>query len=82
MLPGNLQATPSAARDGRPEAGYGYRLTTFAGEYADKLILMSEVRLYLNTHAPTYQVVGGEVSGAEPVQRAGDKLAREKLNDR
>jgi len=64
------------SKDGLPEAGYGYRLTTFFGEYADRLILMVEVRLYANTHAPTYEIVVGDVSGEKAMQCARYKLAR------
>lgn len=62
------------SKDGIPEPDNGYRLTTLYSDHADKMILMVEVRLYANTHAPTYQVVVGEVLGAEDVQRVRDKL--------
>ena len=53
------------SKDGAPEPGDGYRLTTLVGEQAGGIILMAEVRLYANTHAPTYEVLVGDVSGAE-----------------
>lgn len=64
------------SKDGSPDTGKGYRLTTFAGELADRLILLVEVRLYANTDAPTYEIVVGEVSGEKAVQCARNKLAR------
>lgn len=64
------------SKDGEPEPGDGYRLTTLYGAYGDKLILMVEVRLYANTHAPTYQVIVGDVSGNSDVQRSSEKLSR------
>lgn len=64
--------------DGAPEAGNGYRLTTMYAERGQDLILVVEVRLYANTHAPTYQVIVGDVSGTEAVSRARDKLAHAK----
>jgi hypothetical protein len=64
------------SKDGVPDTGNGYRLTTFTGDLADRMILMVEVRLYANTHAPTYEIVVGDVLGDKAVQRARDKLAR------
>ena len=62
--------------DGVPEAGNGYRLTTTYAERDQDLILMVEVRLYANTHAPTYQVIVGDVSGTEAGKWAIDKLTQ------
>ena len=64
------------SRDGVPEPDNGYRLTTLHSGHAEKMILMAEVRLYANTHAPTYGVVVGDVSGPEEVRRVRDKLTR------
>lgn len=62
--------------DGTPEGENGYRLTTMYAERGQDLILLVEVRLYANTHAPTYQVIVGDVTGAEAVEHARVKLAR------
>lgn len=59
---------------GLPEPDNGYRLTTLYSEGADRMILVVEIRLYANTHAPTYHVVVGDVSGHEQVLRAKAKI--------
>lgn len=64
------------SKDGAPEPGDGYRLTTLVGEQAGRVILMAEVRLYANTHAPTYEVLVGDASGAEVTARIRHKLAQ------
>ena len=63
------------SKDAAPESNNGYRLTTLYSDHAEKMVLMAEVRLYANTHAPIYQVVVGDVSGPEEVGRVRDKLA-------
>lgn len=62
--------------DGVPEVNNGYRLTTMYSERDQDLILLVEVRLYANTHAPTYQVVVGDVTGTEASKQARYKLAQ------
>lgn len=62
--------------DGAPEADNGYRLTTMYAERGEDLILMVEVRLYANTHAPTYQVIVGDVTGTEAGKRVRDKITQ------
>lgn len=64
------------SKDGAPEPDNGYRLTTLYSENTEKMILLAEVRLYANTHAPTYEIVVGEVLGAKEMQRVRDKLTR------
>jgi hypothetical protein len=64
------------SKEGKLEAGLGYRLTTHYAEFTDKLLLMVEVRLYANSCAPTYEVIVGDVSGTEQKQRVIDKLGR------
>lgn len=61
--------------DAVPEADNGYRLSTMYAEHGPDLILMAEVRLYANTHAPTYQVIVGDVLGTEATRRARNKLS-------
>jgi hypothetical protein len=62
------------SKDGAPEPDNGYRLTTGYSDQTERMILVTEVRLYANTHAPTYMVVVGFVSGVENVQRVKRKL--------
>lgn len=64
------------SKDGAPEPGDGYRLTTLYAEHNGRIILMAEVRLYANTHAPTYEVLVGEATGAEQMLSVRRKLAR------
>lgn len=64
------------SKDGVPEPGDGYRLTTRIGEHAGRIILMAEVRLYANTHAPTYEILVGDASGPEETARICRKLAQ------
>jgi hypothetical protein len=64
------------SKDGLPDTDTGYRLTTFTGEVADRLVLMVEVRLYANTHAPTYEIVVGDVPIDKAIQCVRSKLAR------
>jgi hypothetical protein len=64
------------SKDGPPEPGDGYRLTThYADVEPDRILLMVEVRLYANWHVPTYEVIVGEVFGAERVQHVKQKLS-------
>jgi hypothetical protein len=63
-------------KDGVPEPDNGYRLTNGYGEHAGRLVIMTEIRLYANTHAPTYHVVVGTVAGQEAIARAKRKLDR------
>lgn len=63
------------SRDGVPEPNSGYRLSTcYSVGYDDQMLLMAELRLYANTHAPTYDVIVGEVIGREEVARIREKL--------
>ena len=64
------------SKDGQLETGLGYRLTTLYAEFADRMLLMVEARMYANSQAPTYEIIVGDVSGTEETQRAKDKLAR------
>ena len=57
-----------------PDDNLGYRLTTMYAEHDTGLILMVEIRLYANTHAPTYQVIVGDVVEPEAVKRVREKL--------
>jgi len=57
------------SQDGAPEANNGYRLTTGYAQLPDRLILAVEIRLYANTHAPTYQVILGTVMGQSEIAR-------------
>jgi hypothetical protein len=57
-----------------PEPENGYSLTTAAFGSIERLMLMAEVRLYANTHAPTYHVVVGDVTGRAQVARVMEKL--------
>jgi hypothetical protein len=66
------------SKDAMPEPATGYRLTTLYSEHEDKLILMAEVRLYSNTHAPAYHVVVGDVSGTQEQAHVKTKLASAK----
>ncbi len=61
---------------GVPEGENGYRLTTMYAERGQDLILLVEVRLYANTHAPTYQVIVGDITGTDAVKSAITKLAK------
>ena len=62
------------SKDGLPEPDNGYRLTTLYSDHADKMLLLVEVRLLANTHAPTYHVVVGDVSGGDQARRIREKL--------
>ena len=64
------------SKDGQPEPGDGYRLTTFTGEIGETLLLLVQVRLFANTHAPTYEIIVGDISGDREKKYARDKLSR------
>jgi hypothetical protein len=57
-----------------PEPGLGYALNTFGFAGADRLMLLAEIRLYANLHAPTYHVVVGDIWGAEKIAAALKKI--------
>jgi hypothetical protein len=61
--------------DGAPESDNGYRLTTAYADAGDHLILLVEIRLYANTHAPTYHVITGYVTGAANIECAKAALS-------
>jgi hypothetical protein len=59
-----------------PDPSAGYRLNT-TGLIASptKMLLIVTIRLYAKTHAPEYQVVGGEVNGVENISKFIEKFA-------
>lgn len=60
--------------EGAPEPDNGYSLATAVFGSGTRLMLVARVRLYANTHAPTYHVVVGDIDGAENVKRVSQKL--------
>ncbi len=60
--------------DGSPEPDNGYRMTTGYSDQGDRIVIATEIRLYANTHAPTYHVIVGVVTGADAITKAKAKL--------
>lgn len=60
--------------EGAPEPDNGYSLVTGAFGSAARMMLVVQVRLYANTHAPTYHVVVGDVAGPERVENVLQKI--------
>jgi hypothetical protein len=58
----------------KPVPNLGYNLNTITFGTTDKVMLMAEIRLFSNTHSPTYHVVVGDVTGKERVTSALAKL--------
>jgi hypothetical protein len=56
------------------DAGMGYVMKTAGFATPDRLMLLAELRLLANNHVPTYHVVVGDVTGADKVAAALDKL--------
>lgn len=57
-----------------PVAEKGYVLKTMAFGDFNRLVLIAEVRLYANSHTPTYHVVVGDVLGREKILDVMKKL--------
>lgn len=57
-----------------PQKGIGYSLKTLKVGSHDRIILSAEIRLFADSHSPTYHVVVGEAIGEERVRRIGEKL--------
>ena len=49
-------------------------MSTFAFGKSDRLMLVSEVRLFANNHTPIYHAVVGDAVGADNVVRVLNKL--------
>lgn len=64
----------AATKNEPPMKSIGYSLTSAAFGNAQRLIVVSEVRLMAHNDAPTYHVVVGDVLGSEKVRNACDKL--------
>jgi hypothetical protein len=56
----------------KPELGYILNTVGFIG--GDRLMLLAEIRLFANTHTPTYHVVVGDIVGADEMSAALKKL--------
>ena len=57
-----------------PNAALGYSMSTFTFGKYDRLMIVSEVRLFANAHTPIYHVVVGDVCGPDEVARLLNKL--------
>jgi hypothetical protein len=57
-----------------PEHENGYSLTTAIFGGPQRIMLMALIRLYANTHSPSYHVVVGDVAGADNVDMVVRKL--------
>ncbi|MBL4644626.1 MAG: hypothetical protein JKX80_02045 [Candidatus Pacebacteria bacterium] len=61
--------------DAQPIKETGYILNTKGIIISDnRLLLIAEVRLYSNTHAPGYQIIVGEILGSENITRVIKKM--------
>jgi hypothetical protein len=58
----------------QPQPGIGYSLKSHQFGTADRIVLVSEVRLYANNHTPTYHIVVGDVVGRKNVGIVKKKL--------
>jgi hypothetical protein len=57
-----------------PEPDKGYVLRTMGFSSEDRLMLMTEIRLWSNEHTPTYHVVVGDVVGRDRIAALLNKL--------
>lgn len=63
----------------QPEKETGYRLQTVCVGDVNRVLLIALIRLYANTHSPTYHSVVGEVRGPRNIQSALEKLGDGKI---
>jgi hypothetical protein len=52
-----------------PNPGLGYVLNTTGFVHNDRLMLITEVRLFADSGTPTYHVVVGDVAGSEQIAK-------------
>jgi hypothetical protein len=66
---GNVSYIVGGSVEGRAPESVGYRLSTLHIDAVEKILLVVDIRLYANTHAPIYRVVGGEAVGPDQTER-------------
>jgi len=63
-----------------PPDNIGYRMSTLAFGLANRLMNVSEFRLFANVHSPVYHAIVGDVAGMEKVPDVLAKLGPGKSN--
>lgn len=63
-----------------PIEGIGYKLDNYCVGNYERLLIISEVRLFADNHTPTYHVVVGDVTGHSKIQTVLKKFNTEPVD--